>query len=707
LRPNLGGFSCCSDLKTLRSFEYYKVDEKVKKLNVFLADLTHTETCIVSENIPLNLGLIKSYVIKRFGSEVDVTLYKYPEQFLKAINENKPDILGVSNYVWNSNISEWACNKTRELYPEILIVKGGWTFPMDDKEREKFLLKNKNTDVYLIHESELSFATVVEKFLAGGREAVFVKPIPGCAYIDHDQSPPALVVGQGQLYIENLDDIPSPYVTGILDEFFDGDLTPIIETMRGCPFHCNYCNSAIPYYSKVRSFSDQYVLEELDYIAKQIRIKGGGPLIICDSNFGMYPRDESVSERIANIRKDQNWPNSILLTTGKIKIEQVLRSVSHLKDMLVPSMSVQSMNPDTLKAIGRKNIEVSEYKTLTGYAKKLGLTVYAEVILSLPKETRETFWEGIKLLVDSGASKIIVYTLQMNYGTIYRVDKYCEEHGYKGKYRLIPNALGRYDGDIVFDVEKVAIRNNYLNFDDYLECRCFAFYIELFYNNYCFHEVTKLLNERGISTSDYMEAIRNNFNSADEALLKVRDSYINDTKNELFNTEEELISFYSNKDNFQKLIDGEIGGNVIYKHKSWIYSDLHDELIDFIIECTRKLLSSVTEGSIDQETDSILQDMEVYLKHKFYGILNDNAITDINSVSLKYDIKSWHEDSEKRPLQQYKNSTSYVFQYEGWQKILIREMFGRYGNSKIGKTKILAKTMLLQNLFRTSTRENR
>ena len=41
--------------------------------------------------------------------------------------------------------------------------------------------------------------------------------------------------------IKSLDEIPSPYLTGILDEFFDGRLVPMIQTNRGCPFSCTFC----------------------------------------------------------------------------------------------------------------------------------------------------------------------------------------------------------------------------------------------------------------------------------------------------------------------------------------------------------------------------------------------------------------------------------------------------------------------------------
>ena len=35
--------------------------------------------------------------------------------------------------------------------------------------------------------------------------------------------------------------IPSPYLSGRLDQFLDGKLMPVIQTNRGCPFSCTFC----------------------------------------------------------------------------------------------------------------------------------------------------------------------------------------------------------------------------------------------------------------------------------------------------------------------------------------------------------------------------------------------------------------------------------------------------------------------------------
>ena len=61
-------------------------------LRVYLADLTHMDLGVASEAFPLNIGLIASYAKKNFGKELDITLFKYPQDLLQALNEKTPHI---------------------------------------------------------------------------------------------------------------------------------------------------------------------------------------------------------------------------------------------------------------------------------------------------------------------------------------------------------------------------------------------------------------------------------------------------------------------------------------------------------------------------------------------------------------------------------------------------------------------------------------
>ena len=74
-------------------------------IKIYLADLTYDTVVLQTAVFPLNVGYIASYCKKRFGDKVDITLFKYIDELDRAINESPPDILGMSNYVWNHRVS--------------------------------------------------------------------------------------------------------------------------------------------------------------------------------------------------------------------------------------------------------------------------------------------------------------------------------------------------------------------------------------------------------------------------------------------------------------------------------------------------------------------------------------------------------------------------------------------------------------------------
>ncbi len=56
------------------------------KLKIYLADLTHTGLGTATEAFPLNIGVIASYCAKIFKNEVDIQLFKFPEDLKEAID---------------------------------------------------------------------------------------------------------------------------------------------------------------------------------------------------------------------------------------------------------------------------------------------------------------------------------------------------------------------------------------------------------------------------------------------------------------------------------------------------------------------------------------------------------------------------------------------------------------------------------------------
>ena len=74
---------------------------------------------------------------------------------------------------------------------------------------------------------------------------------------------------------------------GIFDEFLaNKHFQPLLETNRGCPYSCTFCQQGETYYSRMYFKSIEFVTCELDYIAERVDSDAG--LYLVDSNWGMY-----------------------------------------------------------------------------------------------------------------------------------------------------------------------------------------------------------------------------------------------------------------------------------------------------------------------------------------------------------------------------------------------------------------------------------
>ena len=187
-------------------------------------------------------------------------------------------MIGLSNYSWNSNLSEFVASIAKKYNPEVITAQGGTNFPHRSELQNDFVKRKINTDVFNILEGEKSTLNLVNRILECNldRKKIFDKPIDGCVFIHPDtknlsDNEQKFFIGESLERIKNLDEIPSPYLNGILDKFFDGRLTPFLETNRGCPFTCYFCESGN---ENVRKFSEKMIEQDLQIMAETHRNLG-------------------------------------------------------------------------------------------------------------------------------------------------------------------------------------------------------------------------------------------------------------------------------------------------------------------------------------------------------------------------------------------------------------------------------------------------
>ena len=682
----------------------------MKPIKVYLCDLTHETVILVSDTIPVNIGFVGSYARKVYGDSVELSLFKYPKDVIEAIKKNPPDVLGLSNYSWNSLLSEQVAKFAKTKSSDIVTVLGGPNFPHRTEQQFEFLRGRPNTDFHIELEGEASFSNLLERVLKykNGKAGLFDEPLDGCVFIDPKKEKQELIKGSRPSRIRFLDDIPSPYLNGMMDKFFDGRLSPFIESNRGCPFKCSFCHTGNDYFQKVHMFSIERVKEELEYIAARAIKQKNAILHIADVNFGMFPRDKDICEILVQMREKYNWPTTVVSTTGKNNKERVIDVTSILGDAFSVTMSAQSMDDDVLKNINRSNIKLDHYTAINQHLKKNGRSTTAELIIGLPGETKASFTEGVKQIVDSGVNRLTIYTLMMLYGTEFKEPKYRASYKMKGKYRIVPLNLGEYEGVKIFDHEEVCISNKDMSFKNYLELRKLALIVESVFNNQTFGPFFRYANSVGILSSDFLFMIMSNLHKAPKKIIKIVNEFVKETRNELWDSEEEMFKYYNKKKNYQKLLEGKAGGNLIYKYKSmnlvtampeWItyLSNLLKNLVVYKIKSGKNLSTKAKEAKKRE-----IETLKEYIKNRTWKFLEAKFNKKNVTMYSNYDLVTWIKESEPKPLSMYRleKPVRYFFGYTDRQLKERYDQFRRYGTDINALSKIVIRVHM-ENWFRT------
>lgn len=350
--------------------------------------------------LPYSVGVLWAYV-NQFDSiknyyELDQLIWKRDNLGKTFDQLAGSDIFGFSCYVWNKSYNYELAKRIKKEKPNSIIFFGGPEMPITESdifERLPFI------DVVIKGEGE----KVLKSFLEAVANNTNWEEVKGLL-INKNGVP--VDTGDGGR-IGDLDELPSPYLTGVFDKLM-AETTGVewnatIETNRGCPYACTFCDWGSLTYNKVKKFNLERVFAELEWIGKH----KCGFATITDANFGMFiERDNAITDKLIEVQEKYGYPNSFSMSWAKDQKKEVFdivfKLIKHPKSNQGLTVSVQSMDLDVLENIKRKNLAQHNIEYIFDLCDKNNVPVYTEIILGLPGETKESWKESFFKIYRAG-----------------------------------------------------------------------------------------------------------------------------------------------------------------------------------------------------------------------------------------------------------------------------------------------------------------
>jgi hypothetical protein len=387
--------------------------------------------------LPASLAMIIGAAKAYNGGELEASYDFRPRLFwddqrLDAAAAD-PGIFLFSNYIWSTASNLELSARIKELNPWSITIHGGPNTPKYLADAEEFFADNPHVDIAVHGEGEATFAELLAALRGhvgdGPPDLSPLADVPGLSFRSGD----GLVQTENRDRIAELDSIPSPVLTGLYDGFIPaGSMGAIImETNRGCPYGCTFCDWGSATLSRVRKFDLDRIFAELEWSARhQLETVG-----IADANFGIFERDVEIAEKIAALKAEYGYPRFVGNNYAKNTVKHLSKIIEIFTDAGIVAegkMSMQTFDAGTLTTIRRKNIPVEKYYDLSGEFSRNKLPMMVDIMMGLPGSTPTTFRNDLQECV-SRAVRVAIHSTILLTNSPMNEPEYRAEHGITAK----------------------------------------------------------------------------------------------------------------------------------------------------------------------------------------------------------------------------------------------------------------------------------
>jgi len=357
--------------------------------------------------LPYSSGTVLSYVNSHLDIKKNFKLadWFFAREDVSSIVKkiHNPDVLLFSCFMWNWNLNCEIAKIVKQKYPNALVCFGGQHQPLPDRNKN-FFQEYPYVDISIHHEGELTVKEILSKFInyKKNKNIEVFKSVNGITLNLNNKE----YRTEKRKRLNDLTHLPSPYLDGSFDYIVKKNnkekkyaLHSTVESVRGCPFSCAFCEIGEKYYQKIKG-SYEITKKEIDWISKN-KIEY---VTDANSNFGiLYDQDLDLANYVVKKKKETGYPKAFRVTWAKGQADKVLNLAKLLEKYDLQkgmTIALQSMNQNVLSAIKRKNVDSGKLQDFINKYEKEKISSYIELIWGLPEETLESFKSGVLKIIE-------------------------------------------------------------------------------------------------------------------------------------------------------------------------------------------------------------------------------------------------------------------------------------------------------------------
>ncbi len=329
---------------------------------------------------PLGIGYLVAALRQRFGRQA--FQFKIIDcKVEQEIKKFKPDLVGISSVTQNYNLAGKYARLAKKY--DLPTIIGGVHISMVP------VSLTKDMDVGVLGEGEETICDLIALFLSENKlTKSSLAKIKGIVYRN----------GNGEIcftlprkIIEPLDKLPLP-----ARDLFKIRNHTYMFTSRGCPYRCAFCSSC-RFWGKVRLFSAQYVVREIQYLIEYYKVKS---INFQDDIFIL--NKERIREIVDLLEKEK--------ILGKVTFEGSVRAnlVDQETACLLKKMGfkylymgLESGQAGILKYLKGSNVTVQNNYRAVNIIKSQGIRAYGSFVIGSPQESKKDILATLRFIKKS------------------------------------------------------------------------------------------------------------------------------------------------------------------------------------------------------------------------------------------------------------------------------------------------------------------